>query len=242
MQPTSGQGGGGVGGMASGGVAGFMEAAAGAAGEPEQTPSGFYLEAESAELSGGFTIETDPAASNGQYILPPAVAVKDDVEGPAHARYTFNVEQDGDYLIWGRIYSPSIANNRFHVQVDGGQMYLWRMTVGNIWYWDDVHDNLHYNDPLHFQLTAGPHELVISNVAVGERLDRLYITSNGDEPPGNNTKCRPPHSIDLDGVCHQSCGTQAMPDMPTTCDCAGRLDHFEAYDCGGGFCCFTQMP
>jgi hypothetical protein len=203
-----------------------------------------YLEAESGELSGGFSVGSDAAASSGQYLLAPDIAVPDDTEGTAHARYTFTVPVDGDYLIWGRVYSPDIATNRFHVQVDGGTRYLWRITVGDIWYWDDVHDNLQYNQPLRFLLAAGAHELVIGNVAAGARLDRLYITANGDEPPGNNSKCRPPHSIELAGVCHDSCGAQATPERGTTCICAAvpESERFEAYDCGSGACCFTPMP
>lgn len=218
----------------------------GAAGAPEalDVPSGQYLEAELGELAGGFTVGVDPAASNGRYLLAPDTAAPEGEESPATARYTFTVEEDGDYLIWGRIFSPDISSNRFHVQVDGGTRYLWRITVGSIWYWDDVHDNLQYNQPLRFQLTAGTHELVIGNVAAGARLDRLYITANGDEPPGNNTKCRPPHSIDLDGVCHESCGAQATPERGTTCICAAvpESERFDAYDCGGGSCCFAPMP
>lgn len=248
--PGAGQSGAGGGPSGLGGTGGTtpVEAGAGNAGESGAAPQdGLYLEAEAGELSGGFTVETDAAASGGQYLQAPlGVTVRDDVEGAAHARYTFSVPQDGDYLIWGRIYSPDIYTNRFHFQVDGGALYLWRITVGDIWFWDDFHDNANYNEPLHFQLSAGTHELVVSNVAGGARLDRLYITANGDEPPGNNTKCRPPHSIELMGVCHDSCGAQAMPDRGTSCSCGDvpEAERFEAYDCGSGKCCFvpTTMP
>lgn len=244
--PTAGQGG--AGGAAPGGSSAATPAGSageGGSGGVPDAPGGQYLEAELGELGGGFTVGTDPAASNGQYLLAPETAAPDNAESPATARYTFTVAEDGDYLIWGRVYSPDIYTNRFHVQVDGGTRYLWRITVGNIWYWDDFHDNLQYNQPLRFQLTAGTHELVIGNVAAGARLDRLYITAGGDEPPGNITNCRPPHSIDIDGVCHDSCGAQATPEQGTTCVCAGRPDTelFEAYDCGSGSCCFVAaMP
>jgi hypothetical protein len=239
MQPDpGGQGGGGEGNTAGGG----STSEGGAGGEP-QPPQGFYLEAESGELAGGFTTATDPAASGGQYLLAPDIPSPEDMESSAQARYAFTVPVDGDYLIWGRIYSPDISTNRFHIQVDGGARYLWRLSVGNIWYWDDIHDNRQYNEPLLFQLAAGPHDLLIGNVAAGARLDRLYITANGDEPPGNNTKCRPPHSIDLDGVCHDSCGAQATAERATTCSCSAvpETERFEAYDCGGGSCCFVPL-
>jgi hypothetical protein len=250
LQPSAGQSGGSAGGGGAAGAGGTTPSQAGASDGGEggaAPPAGLYLEAESGELSGGFTIESDASASAGQYLQAPlGVTVPDDMEGAAHARYTFSVPADGDYLIWGRIYSPDIYTNRFHFQVDGGTRYLWRITVGNIWYWDDFHDNASYNEPLVFQLTAGTHELVISNVAAGARLDRLYITDSGYEPPGNNTMCRPPHSIDLDGVCHDSCGWHASPERGTSCSCADvpEAERFDAYDCGGGKCCYlpATMP
>ena len=103
---------------------------------------------------------------------------------------------------------------------------------------DDVHDNLSYNQPLLFQWTAGSHTLLIANEAPDTRLDRLYITADGDEPPGNMTKCRPPHSIDrLGPACELSCGVQAPAGMHSSCECGDRVDVFDAYDCGSGNCC-----
>jgi hypothetical protein len=212
----------------------------GAGGEPSPEPGGFYLEAEDGELSGGFVIDSDPAASGGEYIRAPEGVTSDDrTPGMAQARYTFNVDSDGDYLIWGRLYTPDIGSNRFFVQVDDAAPTLWRMTVGTIWFWDDVHDDVSYNQPLHFTLAAGRHELVFYDAAPDAKLDRLYVTAGGDQPPGNDTKCRPPHYIDVDGVCQPSCGAQAPPNMSTTCACAGRSDSFPAYDCGGGRCCLS---
>jgi hypothetical protein len=213
---------------------------------PPEQPQGLYVEAESGELTGGFTVGEDAAASGGQFLLAPDVSKPEGEEGGARARYQLTVPVDGDYVLWGRIYSPDISSNRFHVQMDGGTRYLWRITVGTIWYWDDVHDDVSYDEPLHFRLRAGEHELVIGSVAAGARLDRLYLTAGDDEPPGNDTPCRPPHSIDLGGVCHESCGSRATLERATTCGCDGRAeaDLFPAYDCVGGSCCFAQaeMP
>lgn len=250
---AAGNGGGGAGSGGTSAAAGE----AGAAGElssggaPEPTGPGLYLEAESAELSsdpnvpdGGWAIIDDAAASNGKYILPPAGLSSGDMHGTALARYSFNLEQDGDYLIWGRIYTPDIASNRFWFQVDGGTWVLWRITVGTIWYWHALHDNMQYDAPMHFHLTAGAHELVIANNVPNARLDKLYVTSFGDTPPGNTTTCRPPHTVDLGGPnpCAPSCGAQAKPNMGTTCACGDRSDTFYAYDCTSTKCCYVQMP
>jgi hypothetical protein len=240
-EATGGQAGtpsvGGVAGVA--GVAGMagMAGAPGDGGAPPANSPGLYLEAESGELSGGFTIGDDAAASNGQYIQGPPMIVSDTVAGAAQAHYTFNVDKDGDYVIWGRIYSPDISSNRFWFKVDGGTWILWRITVGTIWYWDYFHVDTLYNDVLHFTLTAGSHQLFIANSVPGARLDRLYITANGDHPPGNTTKCHPPHSIDLGNpTCAPSCGVQAKPGRHVSCQCPG-LPTFYAYDCNTKACC-----
>jgi hypothetical protein len=60
----------------------------------------------------------------------------------------------------------------------------------------------------------------------------LYLTSEGDEPPGNDTPCNPPHSIEVEGMCEPSCGSLAPPGMTTTCQgCDGRPLLDEVYDC-----------
>jgi hypothetical protein len=208
--------------------------------EPPEPANSIYLEAESGELSvvsdpsqptpSGFAVVSDVSASGGQYLEPP-LGNSDATPGPARALYRFDVASDGDFVIWGRIYSPNALQNRFWFQIDGGEWYRWRISTGQIWYWDDFHDNLSYFDELHFQLAAGPHELQIANCASGAKLDRLYITSEGDQPPGNDTLCHPPHSIEVEGECELSCGSQAPAGMSTTCvGCDGR-PMLEAYDC-----------
>jgi hypothetical protein len=216
-----------------------VAALAGAAGESEQAP-GLYLEAESGELSGGFSIVDDVAASNGKYIQPPTGPALEDapVADTPRARYRFELPAAGDYVIWGRIYSPDVSSNRFWFQVDGGSWTRWRITVGEIWFWDDFHPDTSYDDTLHFQLAAGPHELVMAKDVSSARLDRLYITSSGDVPPGNDTPCNPPHSIDRGGGdCFPSCGSLAPAGMHTSClvsECAGKPT-LEVYDCN--LCC-----
>jgi hypothetical protein len=219
---------------------------------PEVDGPGLYLEAESAELTSdpnvpdsGYAIIDDRSASGGQYILPPAGLVSGDKEaGTALAHYSFTLDQAGDYLIWGRISTRDITSNRMWFQVDGGAWTLWRLTVGAIWYWHPFHNDQQYDNPMHFMLGAGQHELLIANNVPNARLDKLYITSIvNDVPPGNTTPCHPPHSIDFGGGdCHPSCGVQAKPNMPTTCNCATAPMKFPAYDCTAGQCCFMTMP
>ncbi len=198
--------------------------------------TGFYVEAESGELSGGFIVGNDTSASGGHYIESPAgVAPADPQTNPTQSIYPFSVTTPGKYIIWGRIRSPDAVRNRFWFRVDDGIWTLWRIATGEIWYWNRFHDNTNYITPLTFNLAVGVHQLVIASAVEGVGLDRLYFTASGDVPPGNDTPCRPPHSIQVGAKCIPSCGSHGV----TTCDatmCAGHAI-LEAYDCNT--CCIV---
>ncbi len=199
------------------------------------TDSGHYLEAESGALSGGFEIGADSAASDGHYLSPPFGLTSDKDAGTARAVYDFEVRTPGTYRIWGRIRSPTAENNRFWVKVDDIDFFPWRISVGDIWYWDAIHINTNYGVPVNFELAAGPHRLTIANAVDGVDLDRLYYTPDPkDVPPGNDTPCNPPHSIEIAGVCQPSCGSQGGNQCGAKC--AG-YNPFVAYDCPA--CCIA---
>lgn len=194
-----------------------------------------YLEAEDGELS-AFTLEDAPLASGAQALVAPE-AFSDAMPGDARARYRFELADAGEYLIWGRVYAPDIDSNRFWLRLDEQPWLLWRISTGEVWYWDDIHDDAEYGTPLVFTLAAGVHTLVFANAGPRARLDRIYITARGDQPePANDTPCRPPHTVELDGACVPSCGLL----MGTRCgpvDCMGQ-EALPAYDCD--ICCRVE--
>jgi len=196
-------------------------------------PTGRYLEAEDGELSGGFLVAADPEASNGAALLAPPDTAADAAPGPARARYALTIDGEGEYVLWGRVFARGVDDNRFWFQLDGGEWIKWRISTGEVWYWDDFHRDTQYGRALRFALAPGPHELLIASAVAGARLDRLYVTADGDVPPGNDTPCDPPHTIELAGDCQPSCGLLTG----TRCgvvDCAGR-EALPAYDCD--ICC-----
>jgi hypothetical protein len=209
--------------------------AASEASEEGTAPRVLYLEAESAALSPGFQVLHEPGASGGQLLLPPddTGPSADLMPGSAHAVYGFELTRGGDYVLWGRIRSPDAEHNRLWFSLDGAPFRKWRISVGDIWYWDDLHDDDDYGRALHFALEAGRHELVLAPAVPGVALDRLYLSAEGDAPPGNTTRCLPPHSIELLGECVRSCGAQ-RGDRCGELDCAG-LPLIPAYDCN--VCC-----
>jgi hypothetical protein len=198
--------------------------------------TGFYIEAESGELAGGFTVVTDSSAFGGEAIEPPAGASSPPTApGSARALYVFSLSAPGSYVIWGRIHSPDTAHNTSWVQVDGATWHLWRITTGEIWYWDKIHDDDNYNTPLVFDLTAGTHQLSIANAVDQVGLDSFYITKGTDRPPPDETACSPPDSIQVSGTCVPSCGSLGG----NTCGadvCAGQTA-LPVYDCA--VCCIV---
>lgn len=213
--------------------AGSVDASAEGAAEPAS--GGLYLEAESAALSGGFLRLDDPSASGAQLLAAPVdtPSAADSAPGAARAVFRFELARAGDYVIWGRIRSPDASHNRFWFALDAAPWVKWRISVGDIWYWDDLHDDTNYSTALHFALEAGPHELVFASAVPGVELDRLYLTSDGDSPPGNTTRCSPPHSIEVMGSCLRSCGSQQGEECGEAA-CAGMVP-IPAYDCN--VCC-----
>lgn len=198
------------------------------------TDSGHYLEAESGELSGGFEAVDDGTASGERYLSVPTGMKSEDEPGEARALYELSVRTPGTYRIYGRIRSPDASHNRFWIRVDDGEWFKWRISVGDIWYWDGLHDNVNYGVPLEFPLEAGTHHLTLANCADEAQLDRLYYTVRADDvPPGNDTPCRPPHSIEVGGACLLSCGTQGGNQCGSVCQ---DKQPFFAYDCGP-LCC-----
>lgn len=195
---------------------------------------GPYIEAEDGVIA-GLTIEDQPEASGGRALLAPDI-LSDAMPGDARATYAFQLAEGGDYKLWGRVYAPDVDTNRFWLKLDDGAWFLWRISTGEVWYWDDVHEDTDYGTALTFTLSAGVHTFALANAGPSARIDRFYFTKDGDVPPGNDTPCRPPHTVELGGVCVPSCGLL----MGTACgpvDCMGR-EPLPAYDCD--ICCQVE--
>jgi hypothetical protein len=194
-------------------------------------PTSLYIDVASGALSGGFSIQTD--VDGGEYLSPPAVQ-STQAPGDASADYTFPIACPGTYLLWGRMHGPGALNNTFWLSVDQEPFYQWRLSTGVIWYWRPVTRDLDYGHPIEYALDAGVHRLTVRNSATDVGLQQLFVAPPGDVPPGNDTPCNPPHSIQLeDGGCEMSCGSHGN----TVCSpvaCAGQPT-LVAYDCS--VCC-----
>jgi hypothetical protein len=216
----------------SGGEGGASSPTAGS-GPGGQSSAQRYFEAEDARLSGDWLIGASDQASAGHYIES-AVDVSDpSAPGNGVAHFEFEVEREGDYVIWGRTHGPGPGNSRYFLRIDAGDWIPWRISTGDVFWWDDMHRDDSYGTPLVFLLAPGTHVLEMGNSETGAQLDRIYVTGDGDVPPGNAGPCNPPHSIQQGDACVRACGTYGNTSCDAT-ECSGRTP-VPVYDCA--VCC-----
>lgn len=198
------------------------------------SPWGLEFEAEDGLLNDGFAVSTSGSDSSVTAITATMPAGMADAPGEARAIYQFEVPNSANYVIYGRIHSPGAATNRFWFRVDEGDWTLWRISTGEEWYWDSLHENVDYGNPIVFPFEAGTHRLELGNAVMGAELDRFYITESTAEAPENpGLSCNPPHSIQLEGECVRSCGSYQTVSCGVEA-CAGKQE-VAAYDCA--ICC-----
>jgi len=113
--------------------------------------------------------------------------------GNGSANYTFNVDYNGDYRIWGRVLGLDSSSNSFYISVDNGPLSVWDIPSYKGWVWDIGINKIHLN--------KGKHTLRIICMEDGARIDKILITNNltvsppvwkggGDRVPKNcNPNC-----------------------------------------------------
>lgn len=226
---------------------------------PACASNAIWLEAEAGTRSGSptFTVGNDGNASGGQFIAPSTNSPNS--AGPNRATYTFNAAA-GTYKVWGRVISPTADDDSFWVSMDGGSFIKWNsIPLSASWAWDDVHNSDNNGAVMTYTLAQGSHTLVIANREDGVKLDKLYITANGDTPSGMGT-CTPTTCSALGATCGSpsdgcggtlACGTCATGQTcnasfqcvatctPTTCSALGAACGSPSDGCGGTLSCGT---
>lgn len=150
------------------------------------------LEAEHGSLSGPMVTATDPNASKNGYIHVPD-GLGGDPLNPGIATFTINIEDAGNYIIWGRAINPDANADGFRIIVDG-QSFNWdigQREHSTTWIWDAVThrgsgsaQNPEF-DPIVINLTTGLHTVKIQEAKDGAKLDQFVITkeNSGFQPP-----------------------------------------------------------
>ncbi|MBV6648054.1 MAG: T9SS type A sorting domain-containing protein, partial [Cyclobacteriaceae bacterium] len=148
-------------------------------------PSGVsaaFIEAESGTLESPMQAFGDVNASNGQYVGVTGVSSTGSV--PATGKTSLSVDLEaGTYKIFGRVLATDGGSDSFWVSVDGGTAYKWNsIQLSTTYIWDEVHDADNSNTVVTWTLSAGSHTIDFYYRESNTRLDRVYITKNGDTP------------------------------------------------------------
>jgi len=138
----------------------------------------FTFEAENTNsMHSDFKVKGNSSASQGRYIEAPNGTGYKHYNTSSMATYTFDVEVEGEYIVWGRVIAPSGTDDSFWVQVDDGKNHLWDTKRTSYWQWDQV-DNRGETKSSKFFLTKGQHTLKVKVREDGTRLDKLIVTND----------------------------------------------------------------
>ncbi len=146
-----------------------------------------WLEAECGQIGSTWNIHTDANASNGKYVMVPAGIQS--VEEPSsdtadHIVFEFEIEGAGKYKIWGRANTPTYDDDSFWAKMDTGTWARWNgiRATGDVWHWDDVHNDIINDEAIIYDLDTGIHTLTLCYREDGAGLDKLYLTNTGAIP------------------------------------------------------------
>ncbi|MCP9235498.1 T9SS type A sorting domain-containing protein [Lewinella sp. JB7] len=146
-------------------------------------PFAVYLEAECATIGDNWSVETDAEASGESYVvIKPGFRMLD--EAPAdvpenRVRFTLNVQQDETYYLWGRVQSPSAAEDSYWVRINDGAWIKWfnRLRLRNEWTWREV-----VGSP--FFIPKGEVTIDFAYREPNTKLDKLYLSTLRQSPNG----------------------------------------------------------
>lgn len=152
------------------------------------------LEAECADALGSkWTVSNDGAASNGQYVAPPAGHISYNTPPTSNSdilKYNVAVVEGGKYRVFLRSQAPNGNSDSYWIQVNNGSWQKWNKVnlenQSNSYAWDQaaVWNGGYAPCPLSFQLNPGTNTIKIAWREPGLRLDKIFVTLVGKTPTG----------------------------------------------------------
>lgn len=156
------------------------------------TASGAYiwLEAESGNITSPMKKKEDYTASAGYYVVTDTGKSTSSAPEDGRTTYNFEVTEEGNYKIWGRVKAATGDDDSFWIKVDENEWISWNeIERGEEWIWDEVHDSNNGKAVVTYNLTPGVHTLTITYREDGTLLDKFVIT--GDESYSPNSETTP---------------------------------------------------
>lgn len=163
--------------------------------EDNSGTTSIWLEAECGTMGSLWDAIPDINASNGDY-----VTVKADNNNTSNApgtteqiTYNFNLEENGNYALWGRTITPTVTDDSFWIKIDNSSWFSWN-NIGSStnWTWNDTGN--------YYNLISGNHTLYIAYREDGAKLDKILITNTSTSPielGDDATNCEELHTINF---------------------------------------------
>ncbi len=131
-----------------------------------------YIESETGSLSGNFGVQKSQIDPEVFYLFGTHGIPMDGA-----AEYTFEIQEAGIYVIWGRCYSFNQYMDSFFMEVDSsGNVIAWHLEKDyDKWIWQKVTEN---GAVKFFYFTAGIHTLKIIKRDIDARIDKVIITKD----------------------------------------------------------------
>lgn len=142
---------------------------------------GLRLETSSAILSGRMVIGSDATAGAGNYFHVPAGNGKNFfIPPPAAASFSFQLPKTDSYIIWAKIKSSTINNQRSYVFNGSGRWFSWSGGVRTSWTWVKITDG--GADAL-FPFIQGLNRFRIGWLDDNVQIDQVYVTNDRSYTP-----------------------------------------------------------
>ena len=117
-----------------------------------------------------------PGASAGRYLEIPEKAGNPPKLEKGFASYTFDLPEEGDYILWARVWWEGECSNSFTVQLDDQAPFCFgEDATYRTWHWVK-YPVARMTPPL--RLKQGPHVLRVGNREDGVRLDQILLSPN----------------------------------------------------------------
>ena len=147
---------------------------------------GAYLEVEAGTVVAPMEVGEDEGASGGKFVWAPGEPGERGGSGGT-VTWRLHVAREGTYRIWGRVMAPTPDDDSFYVRVfsdtaEPVNMADWHIGTHADWEWTPV-ALARDTAPTPIILPAGDVSLQLRVREDGAKIDRLFVTPDGDAVP-----------------------------------------------------------
>ena len=144
-----------------------------------------WLEAEDFTLEAPLGVYSDSATASGSYIENQTAPSTGVIPETGIVSRSFEVSTAGVYKVFGRTIAKAGSADSFWVRMNDGPWIKWNgIPESADWSWNPVWDFDKADEVSNFSLVKGMNTLFIAYRERNVKLDKIYVTGEGDYPDG----------------------------------------------------------